>query len=161
MLKPIIFLISLLIAIPAATLANESEDLFIDADHQDIDYKEKTVHFAGNVVVKKGNISIYADELFVETNENGDSEKLVAKGNLAKFTQLGEGSLNISSEALTITYMVSTEVLTFNGQATFHQGGSKVTSDTIIFDLIAQRVKAAGDEAENGRVTTRLKVKQN
>ena len=119
------------------------------------------MYFSGNVIVKKGNISIFAEELFVETDENDDAEKLIAKGSPAKFSQLGEGSLNISSEALEITYLVNTEILTFKENATLKQGGSEVTGNLIEFDLVAQRVKAAGDEDENSRVTTRLKVKKN
>lgn len=158
--------LSLLLTLCSAMLvpvthANETEDLFIDADNQDIDYKERTLYFSGNVIVKKGNISIFAEELFVETDENDDAEKLIAKGSPAKFSQLGEGSLNISSEALEITYLVNTEILTFKENATLKQGGSEVTGNLIEFDLVAQRVKAAGDEDENSRVTTRLKVKKN
>ncbi len=160
MLKHLILVISICF-FSLAVSANESEDLLINSDHQDADYKEKTVHFLGNVVVRKGNISILADELFVETNEAGESKKLTAKGKPAKFSQQGEGSLNISSEALEITYMVETEVLTFKDNATLEQGGSEVTGDIIIFDLVAQRVQAAGDEKDNSRVTTRLKVKKN
>lgn len=162
MLKQLFLLASLSLALlTPLTNANETEEILIDSDNQDINYKDRTLHFSGNVIVKKGNISIYADELFVETNEKGDSEKLIAKGQLAKFSQKGEGSLHISSEALEITYLVNSEVLTFNGKATLKQGSSEVTGDTIKFDLVAQRVKAEGDEAENGRVTTRLNVKKN
>lgn len=167
MLKQLFLLLTFLSLAILSPLSNANEteeiiieEILIDSDNQDLNYKEKTLHFSGNVIVKKGNISIYADELFVETNEKGESKKLIAKGNLAKFSQQGEGSLDISSEALEITYLVIDEILTFNGRATLKQGTSEVTGDTIEFDLVAQRVKAEGDEAENGRVTTRLKVKK-
>lgn len=160
MLKHLIFVITLTF-FSAWASANETEDLFINSDNQDLNYKDRTLYFSGNVIVKKGNISIFASELFVETNEQGDSEKLIAKGNLAKFSQQGEGSLDISSQALEITYLVNTEILTFNGKATLKQGSSEVTGESIKFDLVAQRVQAEGDEEENSRVTTRLKVKKN
>lgn len=163
MLKRLIFVASLTLACisPLSQAVQPEEDLLIDAAHQDMNYKERTLHFSGNVVVRKGNIAIFADELFVETNDQGDSEKLIALGKLAKFSQQGEGSLNISSQAKQITYQVQTEVLTFTGDATLTQGGSEVTGDSIVFDLIAQRVQAEGDKEQNGRVTTRLKVKKN
>lgn len=167
MLKQLILLVFLsLAAFSPLSNANETEEIIIeeiliDSDNQDLNYKKKTLHFYGNVVVKKGNISIFADKLFVETNEQGESERLIAIGKLAKFSQQGEGSLDISSEAEKITYLVNKELLTFDGKATLKQGTSEVTGDIIRFDLIAQRVKAEGDETESGRVTTRLKVKKN
>lgn len=162
MLKNLSLVLTLCTAVLVpASYANETEDLFINSDNQDMNYKAKTLYFSGNVSVKKGNISIFAEELFVETDENDEPKKLIAKGRPAKFSQRDENSLNISSEALEITYLVSSEILTFKENATLKQGGSEVTGELIKFDLIAQRVKAEGDETENGRVTTRLKVKKN
>ncbi|NVK25781.1 MAG: lipopolysaccharide transport periplasmic protein LptA [Gammaproteobacteria bacterium] len=146
-----------LVGMPAYS---SSEDLIVNSDNQDLNYKDKTLHFSGKVTVQQGNISIFADELFVETTDEGNSEKLIAKGSPALFKQQGEAEQNISSEAIEIIYLVEQQILTLNGKALFIQGSSQVSSDTIEFDLKAQRVKAEGNKNQEGRVTTRLKTKQ-
>lgn len=167
MLKQLILLTTLSLGLlTQLATASESEEVIleevlINADFQDLNYKKHLLHFSGNVKVKKGKMSIFADELYVETNEDGESEKLIAKGNLARFSQEGEDIIAISSEALEIVYIVNEEILTFSGKATLKQGSSEVTGDLIKFDLVAQRVRAEGYEKESGQVTTRLKVKKN
>ena len=159
------YLISIFFCLTAfSTFAAEGEEpqeLLVEAAEQDLNYKENTMYFSGNVVVMQGNLSIKADELFVEVDDKGDSQKLIAKGKPATFSQTGNENETISSQAMTITYLVESRVLTLTGSAEFQQGGAKVSSETIEFDLIAQRVKAQGDKNDNGRVTTRLKTKQN
>jgi lipopolysaccharide export system protein LptA len=161
MIKNSLIIFFCLLTVSNFSFANQSQDLLVDSVNQDLNYKDKTLYFSGNVVVTQGNISIKADELFVETNDQGDSEKLIAKGSPAIFAQTGNENETISSQAMTITYLVESRVLTLTGSAEFQQGGAKVSSETIEFDLIAQRVKAKGDKNDNGRVTTRLKTKQN
>jgi len=142
-----------------STLVSASEDLIINADNQDLDYKNNTLYFSGNVVVQQGPITIKADELFVITKQ-GNSDKLIAKGQPAMFSQKEKNNDELSAQALEITYLVEGQILQLSGTAKFQQGGSVVESAKIEFDLKAQRVKAEGDEAQNGRVTTRLKTKK-
>ena len=159
-MKRLFAFLLVLLSINITTALAESEDLIVNSDNQDLNYKDKTLHFSGKVTVKQGNIFIEADELFVETTNEGNSEKLIAKGSPAIFKQKGENDQDISSQATEIVYFVEKQILKLNGKAVFQQGGSQVTSDTIEFDLKAQRVKAEGDKAQDGRFTTRLKTKQ-
>ena len=159
-MKRLFLSLFILFSITALPAFAESEDLIVNSDNQDLNYKDKTLHFSGKVTVKQGNIFIEADELFVETTKEGNSEKLIAKGKPAIFRQKAENDQDISSQATEIVYFVEKQILKLNGKAVFTQGGSQVTSDTIEFDLQAQRVKAEGDKAQDGRVTTRLKTKQ-
>ena len=142
-----------------SAVTNASDDLIINADNQDLDYKNNTLHFSGNVVVQQSNVTIKADELFVITKD-GNSEKLIATGKPAVFSQQEEGKDELSAQSMEIIYLVETQVLQLSGNAKFQQGGSVVESAKIEFDLKAQRVKAEGDESNNGRVTTRLKTKK-
>jgi lipopolysaccharide export system protein LptA len=142
-----------------STLTSASEDLIINADNQDLDYKNNTLYFSGNVIVQQGDITIKADELFVLTTQ-GNSDQLIAKGKPAIFSQAKVNNEELSAQALEITYIVDAKILKLSGTAKFQQGGSVVESAKIEFDLKAQRVKAEGDESKNGRVTTRLKTKK-
>ena len=139
--------------------AAPDEDLKVDSDFQDLNYKNNTLHFYGNVVVSQGTITIKADDLFVET-EDGVGQKLIAKGEPAAFEQTNADSGTLSATANEIIYIVDLQVLKLNGDAQFKQGGSLVQSGTIEFDLKAQRVKADGDESTGGRVVTTIKTKK-
>lgn len=136
-----------------------NEELIINADNQDLDYQNNTLHFNGNVVVTQHNITMKAKELFVST-ENGNGDKLVATGTPATFTQTFEDDDELIAKANKITYIVDKQILKLNGNATFEQGGSVVRSGTIEFDLSAKLVKADGDQSTGGRVTTTLKTKK-
>lgn len=162
MIKKYLFTLTLLFSLTVNNaVAEDSDDLIVNSSNQDLNYKDRTLYFSGAVSVQQGNISITADELFVETTPDGNTDKLIAKGKPAKFSQRSEDGDIISSEAIEITYLVEKQILILSGNAVFNQGGSQVTSDTIEFDLKAQRVKAEGDENKDGRVTTRLKTKKN
>ena len=160
MKKTLVSILLSLFLLSQFSYAEISDELLIDSAHQDLNYKERTLYFSGNVTVTQGNLSITAEELFVETSEDGTSEKLIAKGSPAMFKQKGLNSQDVSSRASEIIYLVEQKILKLNGNAVFQQGGSEVSSDTIEFDLTAQRVKAEGDKEQGGRVTTRLKIKK-
>ena len=131
----------------------------INSDFQDLNYKNNTLHFYGNVLVSQGNISIKADDLFVETKD-GVGQKLIAKGKPAEFKQNDLENGDLIATAKEIVYTVDRQVLNLNGDAKFQQGGSLVQSGNIEFDLKAQRVKADGDQATGGRVVTTIKTKK-
>ena len=139
--------------------ASTVDVLKIDSENQDINYKDNTIYFSGNVVVTQGLISIHADELIVET-QDGAAEKLIAKGKPASFIQKNEVNGVLKASAIEIIYLVEGKILKLNGEAKFEQGGSVVQSGNIEFDLKAQRVKADGDESSGGRVTTTIKTKK-
>jgi len=141
------------------SLANEDSDLKIKSSVQDLNYKNNTMYFAGEVIVSQGSISINADELFVETKD-GAGDKLVAKGKPAKFIQKDATNGDLTAKADVVEYYVESQILKLLGNAHFQQGGSEVKSGNIEFDLAAQRVKADGDEATGGRVTTTIKTKK-
>ena len=134
-----------------------TEDLRINADNQDLDYKNNTIHFMGNVEVEQGDMTITANELYViSATETG--QKLIAKGEPAYFSQQKPNEEKITAEAEEITYLVDSRILKLKGKAKFHQGGSMMESNQIEFNLNESRVKADGDKATGGRVTTIIKT---
>ncbi|GAA0294309.1 hypothetical protein GCM10009128_11100 [Psychrosphaera haliotis] len=151
-----IFLASLLLI---CQMAIANDDLVIDSENQDLDYKNNTMFFSGNVKIQQGSLTITADELFVITKD-GVGEKLIAKGKPAKFIQDDPASELLEASSNEIVYMINDRVLELNGEAKYKQGSSIVESGNIVFDLNAQRVKADGDKSTGGRVTTTIKTKK-
>ena len=141
------------------THASADEDLNIKSDFQDLNYKNNTLHFYGNVIVRQGAIAIFAEDLFVETKD-GVGQKLIAKGAPASFSQQDDENGELKATANEIVYVVDVQLLTLSGEAKFEQGGSVVQSGNIEFDLKAQRVKADGDQSTGGRVITTIKTKK-
>lgn len=152
-------LIASLLVVTSLNLFANDEDLKIKSDNQDVNYKDNTMYFKGNVVVSQGSISIQADDLVVESPKD-QSQKLLATGNPALFTQVDDINGNLTAKAQQIEYFVDTQILRLVGNAKFKQAGSEVQSGTIEFDLAKKRVKADGDEATGGRVTTTIKTKK-
>ncbi|GAB2998415.1 lipopolysaccharide transport periplasmic protein LptA [Psychrosphaera aestuarii] len=136
-----------------------NDDLIIDSKNQDLDYKNNTMYFSGNVKIQQGTLTITADELYVITKD-GVGEKLIAKGKPARFLQNDPNNEALEATALEVVYMINERILELNGQAKYKQGSSIVESGNIVFDLNAQRVKADGDKSTGGRVTTTIKTKK-
>lgn len=144
----------------ASSLAADTDELVINSQNQDLNYKANTLYFSGQVVIKQGALLIEADDLFVETNSDGDTESLIAKGKPAKFSRQLEDGSTVTASADEITYQVNIGQLELKGTAKLTQGGSIVSSSSIVFDLNNQRVQAQSGDGEDDRVTTRLKIKR-
>lgn len=158
-LRKMFHLVAILLLSTSSFVSANEEDLRIKSDNQDLNYNNNTMYFTGNVVVSQGNISITADELYVET-QGGNGEKLIAKGTPALFTQIDAINGDLTAKANEIEYLVDIQILRLSGDARFKQAGSEVQSGSIEFDLAKKRVKADGDASTGGRVTTTIKTKK-
>ncbi len=139
-----------------------SDDLVIDAENSDLDTKNNVLHYWGNVTVKLGTLSIKADDLMIYLKD-GIGEKLVAKGQPAIFSRSADADSKIDAvdaSANEVEFTFEDEVLSFIGDAQFKQGITEMSGDLIEFDLIAERVKAAGNQQEGGRVRTTIRTKK-
>lgn len=154
------FAIALGLTLLSTFNALASDDLTIDAQEQDLNFKKNTMFFKGNVQINQGSMKIKADELYVITKD-GAAEKLIAKGSPATFSQSSSEGEELEANATEVIYLVNERILELKGSAKYRQGGSVVDSanGNITFDLENKRVKAVGGTENNGRVTTTIKIK--
>lgn len=120
----------------AKSLLPSNEAIHITSDQMEALDKEGKVIFKGNVVAKKGNLTIYSDQLIVfyyTKDEHQDSpgkghalKRLVAKGNV----RILEGERSARGDQA--VYDKEREVIVLTGNAQVWQGknivkGSKIT----------------------------------
>lgn len=125
----------------------------ISADEALRDDKQGVTTYQGNVRMIQGTLQISADTITV-TDKEGRAQTVVAQGKPAKLQQQPAADQAILyAQAQRIEYQNDTGKVRFLRDARIEQDGSKVTGNTIDYDIDEQIVKAnAGDKDNGGRV---------
>jgi len=146
----------------AGAFALESDGdqpIVIDSNTATYDDVKATSTYTGNVISIQGSIRVNSDKLVVYFI-NGEADKMVFTGNLAKFKQTpNEGDQDITGEALTGEYYPKKNLLILIDKATVWQGSGAYSSDLIEYDLKTSLVKAGEKESAGKRVHVVLQPK--
>lgn len=135
------------------------QPITIDSNTATYDDAKAISTYTGNVVSIQGSIRVNSDKLVVYFI-NGEADKMVFTGDLAKFKQKpNEGDEDITGEALTGEYYPKKNLLILIGKATVWQGSGAYSSDFIEYDLKTSLVKAGEKESASKRVHVVLQPK--
>lgn len=135
------------------------QPIIIDSDSATYDDVKAISTYTGNVISIQGSIRVNSDKLVVYFID-GEADKMVFTGNLAKFKQTPhEGDQDITGEALTGEYYPKKNLLILIDKATVWQGNGAYTSDFIEYDLKTSLVKAGEKESASKRVHVVLQPK--
>ncbi len=135
------------------------QPITIDSDTATYDDVKAISIYTGKVISIQGSIRVNSDKLVVYFIE-GEADKMVFTGNLAKFKQTPhEGDPDITGEALTGEYYPKKNLLILIGKATVWQGSGAYSSEFIEYDLKTSLVKAGEKETANKRVHVVLQPK--
>ncbi|TRW91296.1 lipopolysaccharide transport periplasmic protein LptA [Candidatus Methylobacter oryzae] len=135
------------------------QPIIIDSNTATYDDVKAISTYTGNVISIQGSIRVNSDKLVVYFID-GEADKMVFTGNLAKFKQTPhEGDPDITGEALTGEYYPKKNLLVLIGKATVWQGSGAYASDFIEYDLKTSLVKAGEKESDNKRVHVVLQPK--
>ncbi|MGZ8157675.1 MAG: lipopolysaccharide transport periplasmic protein LptA [Methylobacter sp.] len=139
--------------------SDSDQPIIIDSDRATYDDVKAISTYTGNVISIQGSIRVNSDKLVVYFID-GEADKLVFTGNLAKFKQTPhEGDQDITGEALTGEYYPKKNLLILIDKATVWQGSGAYTSDFIEYDLKTSLVKAGEKESASKRVHVILQPK--
>ena len=130
------------ISLPAPEGPIEVTSLQMESDQQ-----SGRVFFSGQVVGKRGDMTIYADALtlfFVEIDGNRKLERLDAEGNV----RVVEGERVATAQKL--EFLQAAEKMTLTGDAEVHQGKNLVAGDEII--LFIREDRSLVKSGKDGRV---------
>ncbi len=119
----------------------------IEADELIYSQKENKAIYKGNVVVKRGDLTIYANRMDVYFNKEGDIEKIVATGNVRIYkapNREGRGEKAI--------YVKATDTLTLIGNAYLKQGKNIVEGEKVVYYISKEITEVKG--AKKKRVKT-------
>ncbi len=117
-----------------------------------MDFDDSVWHFSGNVVfdIDEGHIECDAADLEFS---NFTLKVATIEGSPATFEFKREGSEDMTyASANKLHYDVAKAVIEFSGNATITEGSNKISSDTLVYKILEQRVNAVSSGNGGDRV---------
>lgn len=153
--NPATLLAGLLLSTSAVAINKDFEQpIKIASKYQSADGINKLSIFRENVRISQGSMSINADELQVDAGQGEGREVFIAMGQPASYEQTMEDGSRIRAEANHIEYRVNERTLTLSGDAQLQQNNSKVSGESILFNMEKEQLIAQGSDDGEGRVVT-------
>lgn len=140
----------LLPAICFALKSDHSQPIHIEADTVNVDEKNGTSQYRGNVHFRQGSMKVDADTIVITTQEK-KVHLINAEGDPAHFEQLPDNETEtIKASAIHIDYNASEGELLLKEKARLTQGTNEFSSDTIRYTTRESQVIATSEGS--GRV---------
>ncbi|WP_462320184.1 lipopolysaccharide transport periplasmic protein LptA [Halochromatium sp.] len=153
-------LLGLALGAPTTTRALESDQyqpMYIEADAAELDEKQLTSLYIGNVEVTQGSMHIQADEVLVHHKPDRRAEMIIAIGQPVRYRQqLDDDPEEVKGRALRMEYEADREELTLIDEAVLVQGEDRFASDRIVYNRITERVTAGSSAQGRERVKIRI-----
>jgi lipopolysaccharide export system protein LptA len=137
-----------------------SAPIDVDAARIEIQDAANQAVFSGDVVIRQGKLTLYADSVKVlYTRKSGDPQmqRLDARGNVRLVSPTEKASANVG------IYDVDGRIITLTGNVTLDRGGSKLKGERLVLNLVTGQssfdARGTGGTTP-GRVTGRFVVPQ-
>lgn len=144
----ILLLCAFWLSTPAHALPSDKEQpIHISANSAQLDRKQRTATYIGEVKLKQGTLEISADKITIHTNSNDKVEKMEAHGKPARYQQKpAENQATITAQANSIRYTLTNEQLLLLENAFLEQeNGASISGNRIDYDIRKEIMKAAGN----------------
>jgi lipopolysaccharide export system protein LptA len=134
---------------PAFALPSDSEQpIHIKADAAEMDQKQGTALYSGNVRLDRGTMKVNADTMTIKLNDNDQLTQLTATGAAngpqAHFQQKVEtGKAEVIADADVIIYFADEDKIELRGNAHLTQEDNELNGQLIIYDVKAGKVDAS------------------
>jgi len=117
-----------------------------------LDFEDSVWHFSGNVVIDVENGHMESDA--ADLQFSGYQLRMATiSGSPATFEITRQGSdENTYAEAGKLVYDFDAGVVEFSDDATISEGGNKIASDRLLYDIRAQRINASSGDDVDSRV---------
>jgi len=136
---------------------DQYQPMYIEADAAELDEKQLTSLYIGNVEVTQGSMQIQADEVLVHHKPDRRAEKIIAIGQPVHYRQqLDDDPEEVTGRALRMEYEADREELTLIDEALLVQGEDRFASDRIVYNRITERVTAGSSAQGRERVKIRI-----
>ena len=127
----------------------------IEADEgraTNLDFADSVWRFAGNVVIDVENGHIECDAADLQFNDHLLKFATIS-GSPATFELVRPGSDDTTyAEAGKLRYDLHAGTVEFSENATITEGGNRIASDYLVYDIAARRINAQGAPDGNGKV---------
>ena len=139
--------------------SDKNETIRGSADKLTVDQKNGIATYTGSVIIQQGTLVISADSIVIHTNQDNDVEKMVAKGNPARFQQQPDKDQGlVTASAKQITYTPDNQRLLLIEDASVEQNGAVMSGPRIDYDLVKEVMKAAGKTSTDGNSAQRIEI---
>lgn len=146
-----------LINVAEAKQNDFKETISISSGRQIADLGSNKITFTDEVEITQGSIKINADRVEIVRNEKGQIKSATAFGKPAVFSQLLDNGKPVTAKSHTIAYYPTKQTVELKNNASIEQGSSKITSDSIVYNIAKERIEASSNETsgkKGNRVTT-------
>jgi len=128
--------------------SDSDQPIHIQADGGEMDQKQGTALYTGNVRLNRGTMKVSADTMTVELNDDDKLTQLTATGKKggqqANFQQKVEAEKAVVfADADVIVYFADEEKIELRGNAHLTQDGNELRGQLIIYDVRAGKVDAS------------------
>ena len=127
----------------------------IEADEgqaSNLDFVNSVWQFAGNVVIDVENGHIECDTADLQFTDHQLTLATIA-GDPASFELTRPGSEETTyAEAGKLRYDLLAGTIEFSGDAVITEGGNKIASDLLVYNIVEQRINAQGSAEGDGKV---------
>lgn len=132
-----------------------NKPISIDADNQQIDLKNNTITFTGNVIIIQDGLEIKANSVVITNMDSKDNQIITANGNPVYFEQTHENnqSQTIRGHANQLVYQVKQNSVTMVGNAELLQQDNHIQSDTITYNIVEQKILATSNKGKRVKTT--------
>ena len=154
-MKKIIFSIFLMLTVLTVSFAenkdNNKQPVVIEANELVFNQKANKAVYIGNVIAKKGDMTLYADKMEIYLDSNSDVKKIVATGNVKFYKKPDrEGRGNIA------IYDKNSDTLTLKGNNAVLKQGENIVEGKVIVYHISTEITEVKSNKKKQRVKTIL-----
>ena len=140
---------------------DRDQPIEIAADNAVISDKQNQAEYTGAVLVTQGTLKLEGELVNLKTNEAGEVEIFVSKGQPARFENLRRKTDKepVRGRAFTIVYSYDTDRVVLTGDAEITTEDSEFSGPEITYDLNTGEVTASGNRSKRVNMTMQPKKK--
>ena len=138
--------------------SDRKQPIEIEADQGELDQKNQSTTFSGNVVIKQGTLNIRAASVNVVRSADGQ-QTMKASGSPVRFSQtLDGGKGTVNGEANQVEYSSASNVVKLSGNAKVTRGGDKAEGAVITYNTRTEVYTVSGSKAAGGKPGKRVNI---
>ena len=140
---------------------DREQPIEIAADNAVINEKQNQAEYTGAVLLTQGTLKLEGELVNLKTNEAGEVETFVSKGQPARFENLRRKTDKelVRGRAFTIEYSYDTDLVVLTGDAEITTEDSEFSGPEITYDLNTGEVTASGNRSKRVNMTMQPKKK--
>ena len=140
---------------------DRDQPIEIAADNAVINEKQNHAEYRGAVLVTQGTLKLEGELVNLKTNEAGEVETFISKGQPARFENLRRKTDKepVRGRATIIEYSYETDQVVLTGNAEIITQDSEFSGPEIRYDLNTGEVAASGSRSERVNMTMQPKKK--